>query len=44
MKGRLISCCAVGMIALTLLYLLSVSVAAQQNKPKPGAFEVKRCR
>jgi hypothetical protein len=42
MKRGLISCCVAGMTGLALLYLLSVSVAAQQNKPKPGAFEGKK--
>jgi hypothetical protein len=39
MKGRLVSCCVA---ALAVLCLLSISAAAQNGKPRPGAFENKK--
>jgi hypothetical protein len=42
MKRRLIGCRIAAGAFLTLLCLLSISAAAQNSKPKPGAFENKK--
>ena len=42
MKCRLVSCCVVAVAAFPALYLLSISAAAQNAKPQPGAFETKK--
>lgn len=39
MKRRLISCCLAAGASLGVVYMLAFSVAAQNDKPKPGAFE-----
>ena len=42
MKGRLSGSFVASITSLALFFLLSVSVAAQQNKAQPGAFEGKK--